>query len=356
MINRLVSDNTTLLQVPGKALLLGEYAVLEGYPSLVMGLNRYFNCRITEIDGAEHILLAKPLLAQEAAFTCNAGRLHWQQADMAQKLPFIEPLFSTFGISAALSAASTALRFELDSSDFFINSETAKTAVKLGLGSSAALTVALGLAWHRFCHPDLTIDRNRWLPLLVNVHHELQGGRGSGADIAASLYGALIHYRINSENVPSVERLQWPESLEYCWIWLGQSASTRVFLRKMSDYKHSNGTAYQQHMSGLGEIALHGVNAAREGHADRLQSAITRYGDAMQALGNAADAPIYTDAHRRLQQIAGRCGVAFKPSGAGGGDIAVAASTDTLKLSTFARQAESAGYPILPLKQSPPNT
>jgi phosphomevalonate kinase len=67
----------------------------------------------------------------------------------------------------------------------------------------------------------------------------------------------------------------------------------------------------------------------------------------MQSFGLAAETDIYTEDHRRLAAMAKAAGIAFKPSGAGGGDIALAAATDTMALVDFARQCRAAGYELL---------
>ena len=68
---------------------------------------------------------------------------------------------------------------------------------KLGLGSSAAALTAWAGAWHAYAAaagaaiaaPTLTRD---WSTL----HRRFQGGRGSGIDVAASLHGGAIEFRL----------------------------------------------------------------------------------------------------------------------------------------------------------------
>jgi phosphomevalonate kinase len=53
-------------------------------------------------------------------------------------------------------------------------------------------------------------------------------------------------------------------------------------------------------------------------------SATRQYGESMKRLGEAAKAPIVVAEHERASELASELGGAAKPSGAGGGDVAVA--------------------------------
>ncbi len=331
------------VSAPGKALILGEYAVLEGYPAMVQAVDK--QARIQLCPAPDYQLTAPPLVNEPVAFYFDAeGRFQWQHDSNNQRLPFVAPLMHALGAwQPAAADQQQSWSLSLDTHDFFT-----PAGDKTGLGSSAALTVALAAAWFQLRHPGQNFDRRRWLPLLVQLHRNLQDGRGSGADIAASLWGGLSSYRIDGHDC-RVQALSWPGEVECIWIWLGQSASTRVFLSRMDHFKASHPRRYATHLQQLGQLSERGLSAVRQGDSTQLLECLTAYGQAMQALGTAADAPVYTDAHRRLAQLASDYGVAFKPSGAGGGDIAIAAAIDTHALADFGRRVQAAGYGLLEL-------
>ena len=63
------------------------------------------------------------------------------------------------------------------------------------------------------------------------AHRRLQGGQGSGVDVAAAVHGGLIEYlRGNAQ----VRPLRWPEGLAYRVIWTGVPASTERQLAKLA--------------------------------------------------------------------------------------------------------------------------
>jgi phosphomevalonate kinase len=63
--------------------------------------------------------------------------------------------------------------------------------------------------------------------------------------------------------------------------------------------------------------------------------------------------PIVSEAHRRLRNLAVRCGVRYKPSGAGGGDFGIAFSNDAGRLEDLARRVAAAGFSVPGLEIEP---
>ena len=359
---------------PGKLVIVGEYAVLDGAPALVQAVDRYARVSVSAAatgggrraasGGGVNELIARPLLPHGLGFRFDAqGHFHWLVPDSHQRLPFVQPLMNYLGPwGDRIDDVGGGLRLTLDTSAFFDGDTGEPGGVpdsgerrKLGLGSSAALTVALAAAWYASRHGVTVLDRERWLPTLVDLHRKLQNGRGSGVDVAASLYGGLVLYTsAGNYNTGQLEParalpLTTPADVEWMWIWLGESASTRDFLSGIDVFRRHRNSEYQAHIGAMSELASAAVAAVHNGDADTLLACIADYGSAMQRLGEAAQVPIYTDGHRRLAQLAKRFNVAFKPSGAGGGDIAMAASRDTKALSDLARQVRAAGYRVVAL-------
>src|SRR5512138_339944 len=100
-------------RAPGKLVALGEYAVLDGAPALVLALDRFAEVRIeASPDGACH-LATRP--AQSARTSFAAG-----EASGAKLLDIV----------TAAVAPSLAWRATVDSTAFYAGAD------KLGLGSS----------------------------------------------------------------------------------------------------------------------------------------------------------------------------------------------------------------------------
>lgn len=327
---------------PGKLVLLGEYAVLEGAPALVLAVNR--RARVALATGGDGYVVDAPALGIAAA-ECRlnaAGRVEWSVDGKAA---------ARLGLAAAVIEAEAAggappgFRAVLDTDDFFLGRGDARA--KLGLGSSAALTVALGAA--------LRAASGRGAPpadTLIQTHRRLQGGHGSGLDIAASLHGGLIAYRLG-EAGPEVAPLAWPAGLVWRCLWSGKSASTGDFLRRVAAWRERERSRYDVLMTELGAIAASGAAAVRRDDAAALLDAVREYAGRLARLGTASGADIVCREHRAIASLAADCGIAYKSCGAGGGDIGIALATDAGTLAEFERRIARAGFRTVDLALDP---
>jgi len=147
------------LTVPGNILLLGEYAVLE--------------------EGGLGLALAVEPRVQMEALPGADLRVEGRWPGGSGKSPLITAAVQT--VSEYLHAPCTG-SLRVDSTSFF-----SREGRKSGLGSSAAVTVALvcgllRLAGRGSADPDAA-------SLAVRAHRRAQGGRGSGYDVLTSFHG-----------------------------------------------------------------------------------------------------------------------------------------------------------------------
>ena len=165
-------------QAPGKLVLFGEYAVLEGHTALVTSVNRYAKC---------HIQPTSP-------FELEAGQFGtFDRTTLSEAPPFA---------SAQLTErVHNSIKVSLDSKDFYL-SDTPQSE-KLGLGSSAAVSVALAACLR-------LLDGQALSPVELfeqthALHRKIQGV-GSGVDIAAACFGGVFRFghHQTSETIESV--------------------------------------------------------------------------------------------------------------------------------------------------------
>jgi len=90
-----------------------------------------------------------------------------------------------------------------------------------------------------------------------------------------------------------------------------------------------------------GRAALVGDDAA--GWLD----AFTAYGQGLQELGDAIGSNIVTAEHHEIGVQARRHGVAYKVSGAGGGDLGLACAADLGSLEAFKKAVGNRGFRVM---------
>lgn len=273
------------------------------------------------------------------------GALQWPDDATATTLQLVTVVFGALSAwrRDRAQAADTvtpgredALDVQLDTADFF---ET--PGRKTGLGSSAALTVALTgalAAWYGDPPPTLAG--------LVAAHRALQGGRGSGADIGAALTGGITVYRGADT---AAQATQLPTDLHTACVFTGRSASTAGALARLAHWQEAEPAAYRHALDRLAETAEAGATAVTAADAEAFLAALDEYGRRLDALGRAAGIDIVSSDHRRLGNAAIASGVIYKSSGAGGGDIGIGVSRDADHIAAFRRAATGLGYRIIDL-------
>jgi phosphomevalonate kinase len=224
-------------------------------------------------------------------------------------------------------------------------------AVKLGLGSSAALTVALASALSDWSsvgdRPQPSLE---WLQRLLEMHRGFQGGRGSGVDLAASLLGGILEYRLAQDgSVMTAESARLPEELGVVAVWTGRAADTGEILERLSRRLERGDAAIRRALTRLGEISEAAVLAARADDGRSLLACVDRSGTAMDELGRAAGIDIVSARHRELTRLAREAGISYKPSGAGVGDMGVGLALDEIALNEFKAAVTDLGLRLFPV-------
>jgi len=240
---------------PGKLVLTGAYAVLEGAPAIVAAVDRYAVCD------------------DRAPADVDVRALHDE------------------------------------------------TGRKLGLGSSAASLVATlaARAVARGEDPRSALTRAEIFRAARQAHAREQGG-GSGVDVAASVHGGVLRYAVEPK-APAIEPVDLPPGVVLVAYWSGTSARTSDLRARVDALRAKN--TRRSIFARLRDLAAKAAAAVTAGEARAFVASARFFGAALDALGQAADAPIVLPACAELAAIASEERAAFLPSGAGGGDVAV---------------------------------
>ena len=268
---------TTVL-APGKLMIAGEYAVLDGAPAIVLAVDRGVRCVRTD-----------------------APDLHIETPTGDDR--FVRP---------AVSGTTGTYQFS--------NWNPTNLPDKPGFGGSAAACVAA------------CISAGRPATDAISLHHKIQGG-GSGVDVAASIHGGMIkvHQGVVTPLTPLIPVV----------IWSGKSASTQPLVTQYLTAK--NRSAF---VSASTDI----VNAFSDNPIDMLQE----NGQLLMHMGVETGVQYMTPALAGIRKLAREFGGAAKPSGAGGGDCAIALFPDPDSTQAFISACEERGRTVIPIKVAGP--
>jgi len=300
---------TVVASAPGKIVLSGEYAVLDGAPAIAMAVDRRARAALADIDGGISQVRAPGYTNEIGRFASLGGDFRWLDGQV--KFGLVDSVWR-----AADALQSGAQLIDLDTSDF-IDPERNR---KIGIGSSAALTVALCAAVRG------SIDPGTIMAVAQRAHLDLQGGAGSGVDIACSVSGGLIDYRMDGA---SVTALDWPEGLLYRVIWTGVAASTRDKLSKLNT---ATSLPSRVRLVSASEAM---ADAWHSGDAERIIREYRRYNEHLRQFSVDHDLGIFDAGHEEIWRAAGDVHLMYKPCGAGGGDVGIVFGTDGTVLDSF---------------------
>jgi phosphomevalonate kinase len=339
------------VSAPGKLVLFGEYAVLFGAPAAVAAVDRRAVVTLHPFAGDGWEIAAPGLVSQPARLAVEPGNsVRWDDEKLARgALGLVDKLLQNIGESGSIDLVTLPpLAATLDTRAFFESAGSGEC--KLGLGSSAALTVAFASALEVWSGGGPTAEVEGRLQGLVDLHRGVQGGAGSGIDVAASLLGGVIRYQLAGDgSVAQAAPLVLPESLRMVFVWTGRAASTGDFLGRLRDRREEVPREVNSVLDELGAVSSIGVSALADGDAEGFLEAVDAFWQALDQLGIVIGMPILSDEHHALRRIAADCGVRYKPSGAGGGDFGIGFATDEDAAAALRSGAGASGFHVLEL-------
>ncbi len=317
------------IETPGKLILIGEYAVLEGAAALVTAVNRYAKIEIKNSQSQSWVFESPTFGISNLKFNITAsGKIQFAQPlsqHVQDKLNFFSKALEYFTNKYGKHLSFKPKRVVLNTDDFFIKEKNDK----LGLGSSAALVVALIVGFKLTLDQpeEETLDTHKIFVDALMAHYFAQGKMGSGIDIAASTFGGIAEYHMNNildKHEPDIIPRKIPNNLYILTIWSGKSASTRELVKKIKNLKQEHPSKFQAVMEPLKETSTNGCNYFADGNISLFLKLCDQFYHNLMHLGEVAGANIISDIHQQIAKIVQRAGGVYKPSGAGGGDIGIA--------------------------------
>ncbi|WP_055666932.1 phosphomevalonate kinase [Desnuesiella massiliensis] len=355
------------VKTPGKLMIAGEYAVLEPkQKAVVIGINRYVTVHIKPCKQN------KPSLSQRGSeditWEIRDGKVQFSVDDSS--LGFIKNSISV--VKQFLQEKSVILHpFQLEIRSDLDDPLTGK---KYGLGSSAAVVVAVISAMLQLSREVKEPPALEEIFKLSAIAHLKTQENGSGADVAAAVYGGWIEYSAfdgkwllnqleQGMKLRSVIEKPWPNLsirpltppplLQLAVGWTKKTAATAPMIRSFQHFRHQNIEAYKEFLS-ESSIAVEALIQSFEArdYTESINS-VAQNRKALLKLGEEAGITIETDKLKTLCSIAETFG-SGKSSGAGGGDCGIAFLKDSASMEELHNAWKEAD--ITPLNLTVSNT
>lgn len=249
-----MTRDTVIASAPGSVMITGEHAVVYGHRAMVCAIEQRAK------------VVVRPLTRPKVRITSQIA------PDQTIALDDITPQGAYRFVLGAVALYRDRLpggvRFDI----------TSDIDPTLGLGSSAAVTVACLGALSAMTGADENLHGQA-----TGIVRQIQG-RGSGADLAASLYGGMLSYRApDAVNSADIAPLPTPPELGLCYA--GYKTPTSEVLAKIAEAMRGNETRYQALYQRMGTCAEQAIAAAQAKDWPGFGAALNTYQTLMAELG-----------------------------------------------------------------------
>jgi mevalonate kinase len=228
--------------VPGSVMLLGEYAVLNGHRGLACAVNQ-------RIKG-------KLIPHASDSIKIFSDRFGTYQAS-------IHEVLITKPFDFILTAIQRYQHLLSNGFDLIIESDFSD---QVGLGSSAAVTVTTLALLKSWLQPSRFWDSKSFFEECLAVVHKVQKGVGSGADIAASIWGGIISIKTSPLNIEKLEGKLLPLVLLYS----GSKTSTVTLIEEVLTRKTKHPKLVSDILQAIGDCSDIGYESILSEDIDQM--------------------------------------------------------------------------------------
>ena len=275
---------------PGSLMLLGEHAVLYGRRALVCAINRRIRVTLHPLPSAELEIVSalghykSPLKIEKSA------------PEFRFVLEALRPYRNHFP---------SGLRLEIHS----------EFSAELGFGSSAAVTTATHAALSQWVE-GAPISPEELFTRGLKTIRAVQG-RGSGADLAASVFGGAVEYKMEQPPLPI------PADFPLLAVYCGYKKPTPEVIKIVQSYYAKAPERFEELFDIIDIETAHAAEALRANDLQALGFYLNWGQEKMEALQ--LSTPELQEIIETLRQTPGLLGA--KISGSGLGDCAIGLGT-----------------------------
>ena len=275
-------------------MLLGEHAVLHGHHALVCAINRRITVRLF------------PSLDNTVKIVSDLGGYQSPLDDLVDHPSF---RFVLQAIHQHLGQLSSGFELKIDS----------EFPPDIGFGSSAAVTVATHAALMHWIVGEPPKTETLFTQALETVH--TVQGRGSGADLAASVFGGIVEYSTSPEFQPM------EISIPLTAVYSGYKTPTPEVILKVEQLRTENPERHERIYSEIDSGVREAVSCLRNRDFPAFGKILDRNQQLMDEMGvNTPELQEIVSALQADPEIFGA-----KISGSGMGDCAVGIGYAELK-------------------------
>jgi len=296
------NNQSITASAPGKLLLMGDHAVVYGYPSIVTAINER--------------MFATVSLTEEKTFVLNAPNVNVTgykkslsdlgAGDVSVGARFVEVAVKNFHAAHPMNCGVTiTIRSEFSS--------------QYGFGSSSASTVSILKALSELF--DRKLDNRQLFDLAYKTVLDIQGV-GSGFDVAAAIWGGTLYFTGGGRVIEPMEIGEIPLIVGYT----GIKADTKTLIGTVAKLKEQYPEKVARIFQAIQKLVDEGKVRIEDGDWQRTGTLMNFNQDYLRDLGVSSE-----KLESLISAAKGAGAYGAKLSGAGGGDCMIALHPDGVK-------------------------
>ena len=226
-----ISQQSYRFSAPGSIMLMGEHAVLRNQLAIVGAVNKRMAMTLTPYEN------------RRIEIYSSLGNYHTTLDELNIAPPF---QFVLAAIQRYQSQLLTGFRLDIKS----------EFSSKVGLGSSAAVVVATLACLMQWLEIPLNLQQ-----LFLDARATIQAvqGRGSGADVAASVFGGIVAYRMEPLLVEKSDNL-----FDIALLYTGYKTATPEVIRRVDARVSTDPEKYASLFKEMGRYSEDAWKAIKE--------------------------------------------------------------------------------------------
>lgn len=264
---------------PGSLMIMGEHAVLYGQPAIVAAINKYLTVELeveNKSNNSGSVIHIYSGINNYNPYKINLASD--SNIEIEEPLEYILTVIQYF--QKYLVSQNCNYKFTIDSE---INH-------KMGLGSSAAVTIAMIRVIVDYLSDMQIINKEQYnnkqiLNSAKQIIASVQGG-GSGADLAASLYGGVLYYSADDIGIEYLSNY-----IPLVTVYSGYKLSTKEVIKKIAssidttDSQNYQSQYYQSLFMAIGDLVQQAKNSILNRRWQDLGDLFNRHYGLQEALG-----------------------------------------------------------------------
>ena len=309
------------MTAPGKVFLCGEYMAIEGGKATLLSVSRSAEISIEKIESSENRFITSALEKEFLFQLNNRSEIEWIDESPGEYGLFLEIAIKVLGIKPL------GVKLSINTDGFF------ESGIKLGIGSSAAISVAITKAINKYF--KLKLDKQEQLYNSLEVHNYFQNHIGSGLDVLSSFYGFPViecskdrnSFVWNQEKIPKEVIIKFVKGQTY--------SDTREMIKKYHLGKLEHKSFFLEISKEMKETLTNLSQAYRDNSPDQIINSIKRYSTLMIEMDSTFNIGVYSEIDKEISTLADKEGLIYKPSGSGGGDLGIIIGDNDSIISKF---------------------